>query len=57
MPMQHASSWSCMRFADTKWPAPLSLLVHFAAQYKFFYIIIIIMAIIDNESTSFKSMS
>jgi len=31
-----------MRFADVQWPAPLSLLQHFAAQYKSFAIIIII---------------
>jgi len=28
-----------MRFADVQWPAPLSLLLHFAAQYKFLDII------------------
>jgi len=30
-----------MRFADVQWPAPLSLLWHFVAQYKSLVIIII----------------
>ena len=31
-----------MRPAEVQWPAPLSLLLHFEAQYKFLIIIIII---------------
>jgi len=36
-----------MRFADVQKPAPLSLLLHFAAQYKFTVIIILIIPILQ----------
>jgi len=38
-----------MCFADVQWPAPLSLLQHFAAQYNFVVIIIIIMLCMSNK--------
>jgi len=35
-----------MRFADVQWPAPLSLILHFAVQYKFLVVVFIIIIII-----------